>query len=48
LIGVKSSLEQALKAAADAFADGRLDAGAPILISEIAETSKVRVVAELR
>jgi hypothetical protein len=46
LIGVHTSLEGALKAASDAFGDGQLEEGAPILISEIAEDSKLRVVAE--
>jgi hypothetical protein len=48
LIGVHTSLEQALKAAADAFGDGLLEEGAPILISEISEDSKLRVIAEPR
>ena len=48
LIGVHTSLEQALKAAADAFDDGQFEDGAPILISEISEESKLRVVAEPR
>jgi hypothetical protein len=46
LIGVHVSLEQALKAAADAFGDGQLEDGSPILISEISEESKLRVIAE--
>jgi hypothetical protein len=48
LIGVHTSLEQALKAASEAFGDGLLEDGAPILISEISEDSKLRVVAEPR
>lgn len=48
LIGVHTSLDQALKAAADAFGDGLLEDGAPILISEISEESRLRVVAEPR
>ncbi len=48
LLGVHSSLEHALKAAADAFGEGALDDGAPILISEIAEPSKLRLVADPR
>jgi hypothetical protein len=46
LIGVHTSLEQALKAAAEAFGDGLLEDGAPILISEISEDAKLRVIAE--
>lgn len=48
LVAVHASLELALKAAADAFGAGLLDEGAPILISEIAEPAKLRVVAEPR
>lgn len=48
LIGISASLEQALRAAADAFGRGLIEDGAPILISEIAEESKLRVVAEPR
>ncbi len=48
LIGVHSSLERALKAAADAFGAGFLEDGAPILISEIADPARLRVVAEPR
>ena len=48
LIGVHTSLDQALKAAAQAFGDGALEDGAPILISEIAEETRLRVVAEPR
>jgi hypothetical protein len=48
LIGVHTSLELALKAAGEAFGDGLLEDGAPILISEISEDSKLRVVAEPR
>jgi hypothetical protein len=46
LMGVHASLELALKAASDAFAAGVLEDGAPILINEIGETPRVRVVAE--
>jgi hypothetical protein len=46
LVGVHTSLALALAAAADAFGDGALEDGAPILISEIAEVPKLRVVAE--
>jgi hypothetical protein len=48
LLGVHSSLELALKAAGEAFGEGELEDGAPILISEIAEPSRLRVVAEPR
>jgi hypothetical protein len=48
LVGVHSSLAQALAAAADAFGDGALEDGAPILISEIAEHARLRVIAEPR
>ncbi len=46
LLGVCSSLEDALQQAAVAFDEGRLQDGAPILISEIAEPVRVRVIAE--
>lgn len=48
LIGVHVSLEEALRAAGEAFGRGELEDEMPILISEIAETTKVRVVAEPR
>lgn len=48
LLGVHPSLERALQAAADAFGDGDVEEGAPILISEIAAETKLRVVAEPR
>lgn len=48
LLGVFSSLEQALKEAAGEFGRGALEDGAPILISEIAEKARVRVIAEPR
>jgi hypothetical protein len=48
LIGVHTSLDRALQAASDAFFNGLLEEGAPILISEIAEDCKLRVVAEPR
>jgi len=44
--GVHASLELALKAASDAFSAGGLADGAPILINEIGETPRVRVVAQ--
>jgi hypothetical protein len=48
LLGVHASLELALKAAAEAFDQGAFDDGSPILISEIAEEARLRVVAEPR
>ncbi len=48
LVGVHTSLDMALKAAADAFGDGRLSEGAPVLINEIGEAPSVRVVAQPR
>ena len=48
LVGVHVSLDLALKAASDAFSAGFLEDGAPILINEIGETPKVRVVAQPR
>jgi len=48
LVGVHNSLDLALKAAADAFADGDLTDGSPVLINEIGEPPRVRVVAERR
>jgi hypothetical protein len=46
LIGVHASLDLALKAASDAFSAGFLEDGAPILINEIGEQPRVRVVAQ--
>ena len=46
LMGVHASLELALKAASDAFSSGGLADGAPILINEIGEAPRVRVVAQ--
>jgi hypothetical protein len=46
LIGVHASLDLALKAASDAFSAGFLEDGAPILINEIGEQPKVRVIAQ--
>jgi hypothetical protein len=46
LVGVHASLELALKAASDAFSAGFLEEGTPILINEIGETPRVRVVAQ--
>ena len=48
LVGVYASLEHALRGAAEAFGRGSIEEGAPILISEIAESAKLRVVAEPR
>lgn len=48
LVGVHPSLDLALKAAADAFGDGQLCDGAPVLINEISEAPSVRVVAQSR
>ena len=46
LVGVHNSLDLALKAAAEAFGDGDLSDGAPVLINEIGEAPRVRVVAQ--
>jgi hypothetical protein len=48
LLAVHASLEDALQATADSFDAGRLPAGVPILISEIAEQPVLRLVTELR
>jgi hypothetical protein len=48
LVAVCSSLEEGLQLAALAFDAGTIEAGAPILISEIADVVRVRVVAEPR
>jgi hypothetical protein len=48
LVGVHPSLDLALKAAADAFGEGGLSDGAPVLINEIGEAPSVRVVAQSR
>jgi len=48
LVGVHTSLDLALKAAADAFGNGALSDGAPVLINEIGEAPRVRVVAQSR
>ena len=48
LVGVHTSLDLALKAAAVAFGDGALAERAPVLINEIGEAPKVRVVAQSR
>ncbi len=48
LVTVQGSLDEALSAAAEAFAEGLLQDGAPILITEIADPARVRVVAEPR
>ena len=48
LVGVHTSLDMALKAAADAFGGGELCEGAPVLINEIGEAPRVRVVAQSR
>ena len=46
--GVMEPIEIALKAAAIAFGDGALTDGAPVLINEIGEPPRVRVVAQAR
>jgi hypothetical protein len=48
LVGVHNSLDLALKAAAEAFGDGDLADGAPVLINEIGESPRIRVVAKRR
>jgi hypothetical protein len=48
LVGVHTSLDLALKAAAAAFGDGQLCDGAPVLINEIGEAPGVRVIAQSR
>lgn len=48
LVGVHNSLDLALKAAAEAFGDGGLSDGTPVLINEIGEAPRVRVVAQSR
>jgi hypothetical protein len=48
LVGVHTSLDLALKAAADAFGEGELCDGTPVLINEIGEAPRVRVVAQSR
>jgi len=45
LLGVFASIDDALTAASDAFDADTLPAGAPILITEIAERASVRVMA---
>jgi hypothetical protein len=45
LLGVFSSVDDALQAASDAFDADKLPAGAPILITEIAEKVSLRVMA---
>ena|SRR5215831_2413786 len=45
LLGVFSSVDEALQAASDAFDADTLPAGAPILITEIAEKVNLRVMA---
>jgi hypothetical protein len=45
LLGVFASVDEALMAASTAFDAHQLPAGAPILISEIAETVTIRVMA---
>ncbi len=46
LVGVHTSLDLALKAASDAFSSGELCDGAPVLINEIGEAPRVRVLAQ--
>jgi hypothetical protein len=48
LVGVHTSLDLAMKAAAEAFDCGALTDGAPVLINEIGEAPTVRVVAQSR
>jgi hypothetical protein len=48
LVGVHTSLDLALKAAADAFGEGTLCDGSPVLINQIGEAAQVRVVAQSR
>lgn len=48
LLGIHASLEAALAATAESFDGGHLPPGVPILISEIAEEPRLRVVTELR
>jgi hypothetical protein len=48
LLGVYASLEAALQATADQFDDGEVPAGVPILISEITDSPRLRLVTELR
>jgi hypothetical protein len=48
LVGVHPSLDLALKAAADAFGGGELAEGTPVLINEIGEAPRVRVIAQSR
>ena len=43
-----TAIDLALKAAAIAFGDGALTDGAPVLINEIGEPPRVRVVAQAR
>ncbi len=45
LLGVYASVDDALLATCNVFGDGQLPHGAPILISEIARTVSVRVMA---
>ncbi len=45
LLGVFASIDEALQAASDAFDADELPAGAPILITEIADKVNVRVMA---
>ncbi len=46
LLGVCPSLDQALQTASEAFSDGALEEGKPILINEIGSLPGVRIVAE--
>jgi hypothetical protein len=46
LVGIHNSLDLAFKAAASAFVDGDLSDGAPVLINEIGEAPRVRVIAQ--
>jgi hypothetical protein len=47
VLAVEESLEAALAVTADRFEQGTLPAGIPVLISEIAEAPRLRVVTEL-
>ena len=46
LIGVHTSLEDALQAASEAFATKRIKSGLPILINELGPTPRLRAVAK--
>ena len=46
LVAIHSSLDLAMQAAAEAFGEGGLAEGTPVLINEIREAPAVRVLAE--